>query len=207
MKVGPSASACRCPEADKFLIKPRQVGQAGAGNPRDRSNERHALQDASILESHPALPTPAWSINPTGPPTTLPVFSLGGRCQGECGSQKNTGMASACWAHHAQSTGQTAHTSSSAVPDPADHQPSQLPNISDVATITRNRPSPTCTNAATLASPTPACSTGRSPSRATKAAGHRRRLPRAVSCPRRRAPATGGAQGPPDHLLDTAPSR
>src|SRR5438270_595716 len=59
------------PEADKLLIKPRQVGQAGAGNPRDRSNERHARRTASILESHPALPTPAWSINPTGSPTTL----------------------------------------------------------------------------------------------------------------------------------------
>ena len=38
--------------------------------------------------------------------------------------------------------------------------------------------------------------------------GHRRHLPRAVSCPRRRTTGhTGGAQGPPDHLLDTAPPR
>ena len=38
--------------------------------------------------------------------------------------------------------------------------------------------------------------------------GHRRRLPRAVSCARCRTTGhTGGAQGPPDHLLDAAPTR
>jgi len=74
--------------ADKLLIKPRPVGQVGAGNPRNRSNERHADEAVSILESHLELPAPAWLNSPTEPLSTLTVFSFVPRCHGEWGSAK-----------------------------------------------------------------------------------------------------------------------
>src|SRR5664279_5059902 len=49
-------------QADKLLIKPRRVGQVGAGSTRDRSNERHAQSGQYSRESprtagtHPAGP-------------------------------------------------------------------------------------------------------------------------------------------------------
>ena len=42
----------------------KQVGQVGTGTPRNRSNERHANEAVSILESHLELPAPAWLISP-----------------------------------------------------------------------------------------------------------------------------------------------
>jgi len=39
--------------ADKLLIKPRRVGQVGAGNPRNRSNERHAPQSGQYSQESP----------------------------------------------------------------------------------------------------------------------------------------------------------
>ena len=54
------------------------MGQVGAGNPRNRSNERHANEAVSILESHPELPAPAWLNSPTEPSPILTVFSLNG---------------------------------------------------------------------------------------------------------------------------------
>ena len=77
------------------LIKPRRVGQVGAGNPRNRSNEGHATAAVSIFESHLELPAPAWLNSPTEPASRLTMFSFVPRCQGWCESQKNTGIDSA----------------------------------------------------------------------------------------------------------------
>ncbi len=46
-------------EADKLLIRPEQVGQAGAGNPKGHVKRKTHPRAASILESHPESPTPA----------------------------------------------------------------------------------------------------------------------------------------------------
>ena len=68
-------------EAIRRMAEHREL-VVGAGNPRDRSNERHASKAISILESHLELPAPAWLNARTEPSSTLTVFSLLPRCQG-----------------------------------------------------------------------------------------------------------------------------
>jgi len=56
------------PRADRLLIKPRRVGQAGASSSRDRSNARHTQKVASILESRLLLPVSACPNTPDEAP-------------------------------------------------------------------------------------------------------------------------------------------
>src|SRR4029077_19923811 len=43
---------CR-PKGEKLLMRPRHVGQAGVGSPRDRSNERQAPKDGQYSRESP----------------------------------------------------------------------------------------------------------------------------------------------------------
>jgi hypothetical protein len=76
------------PRADKLLIKPRRVGQVGAGNTRNGSNARHTQRWPVFSRVTLVLPAPAWRNHAVRPSYTLTVFSFVPRCQGECGSQK-----------------------------------------------------------------------------------------------------------------------
>ena len=55
MKVTCRGSTVRghAAEADKLLIKPRRVGQVGAGTPRNRSNEGHAASGGQYSRESP----------------------------------------------------------------------------------------------------------------------------------------------------------
>ena len=76
------------PRADKLLIKPRRVGQVGAGSREEQVKRKAHPQAASVLESHPGLPTLTLPNQPSRAIPRLTVFSFVPRCQGECGSQK-----------------------------------------------------------------------------------------------------------------------
>ncbi len=76
------------PKTDKLLIKPRRVGQVGAGNPGEQVKRKAHPEVASILEGHSEAADTTLPNQPSRAASTLTVFSLLPRCHGLAGSQK-----------------------------------------------------------------------------------------------------------------------